>query len=233
MAARRARIDDGRGLTTRRGSPPDAVALGTVSYCMSEPPERVRLVGFTVGTTLAVVVAVFAAYRLRNAFVAAHQVFGWVVACAVVALLLDSLVGLLQRVLPRWISVIVVLLGGLAVLGVVLTGRGSRARQLARRARAGRPDGGPGPRGQVRLGGARRCGRPRPQPARAARPIGARGHRRARPRHPAHLPGHGDPDAVPARLRPPLRRRRDRAGRRPVTAGRVARGRRARGDTRP
>jgi predicted PurR-regulated permease PerM len=89
---------------------------------MSEPPERVRLVGFTVGTTLAVVVAVFAAYRLRNAFVAAHQVFGWVVACAVVALLLDSVVGLLQRVLPRWVSVIVVLLGGLAVLGAVLTG---------------------------------------------------------------------------------------------------------------
>ena len=89
---------------------------------MSEPPERVRLVGFTVGTTLAVVVAAFAAYRLRNAFVAAHQVLGWVVACAVVALLLDSLVALLQRVLPRWLSVIVVLFGGLAVLGVVLTG---------------------------------------------------------------------------------------------------------------
>lgn len=89
---------------------------------MSEPPERVRLVGFTLGTTLAVVVAAFAAYRLRNAFVAAHQVLGWVVACAVVALLLDSLVALLQRVLPRWLSVIVVLFGGLAVLGVVLTG---------------------------------------------------------------------------------------------------------------
>ena len=212
-----ARIDDGRGLTTGRGSPPTAVAAGYGLMTMSEPPERVRLVGFTVGTTLAVVVAVFAAYRLRNAFVAAHQVFGWVVACAVVALLLDPLVGLLQRVLPRWISVIVVLLGGLAVLGVVLTGLvrelGNSLDELERAA----PTAARGLEDEydwaARVGVADRVHSLLDQLDRSVREDPSAG-----PRHRAHVPGHGNLDAVPPRLRPPLRQRCDRAVRRPVTA---------------
>lgn len=55
-------------------------------------------------------------------FVAAHRTVGWVIACAVVALLIDPLVDFVDRVLPRWISVIVVLLAVLSIVGTVTVG---------------------------------------------------------------------------------------------------------------
>ena len=45
---------------------------------------------------------------LRNMFVAAHR-RRWLVACTIVALLIDPLVDVVDRLLPRWLSVIVVL----------------------------------------------------------------------------------------------------------------------------
>ena len=62
-------------------------------------------------TAMLAVSAVVGAFLLRNAFVAAHRTVGWVVACSIVALLIEPLIGVLQRVLPRWLSVIVVLIG--------------------------------------------------------------------------------------------------------------------------
>ena len=56
-----------------------------------------RLVRFTPGAALLVTAAVVVAFLLRNAFVAAHQILGWVVACSLVALLIDPVVNLVQR----------------------------------------------------------------------------------------------------------------------------------------
>ena len=75
---------------------------------------RTRL---TVGSAALLVAAVLAAYVLQRTFVAAHQVLGWVVASSVVALLIDPLVDRVDRLLPRWLSIIVVLL---AVIGATI-----------------------------------------------------------------------------------------------------------------
>jgi predicted PurR-regulated permease PerM len=82
---------------------------------------RVRTVGLTQGAAFLVVGAVVAAFVLRNAFVAAHRTVGWVVACSIVAMLVDPLVGALQRHIPRWLSIVVVVLGSVAAfVGVVV-----------------------------------------------------------------------------------------------------------------
>ena len=65
------------------------------------------------------------AFVLADAFVAAHRTIGWVVACAIVALLIDPVVDLVHRVMPRWLAVIVVLIGLLAVIGAVAAGLAS------------------------------------------------------------------------------------------------------------
>lgn len=56
------------------------------------------------------------AYALRRGFVLAHRTLGWVVACSVVALLLDPLTQWLSRRLPR---VIAIMLSVLTIIGVV------------------------------------------------------------------------------------------------------------------
>jgi predicted PurR-regulated permease PerM len=81
-----------------------------------------RLVRFTPGAALVVTVAVFLAFIVRDAFVDAHQIVGWVVACSIVALLVDPVVNLVDKVLPRALSVIVVVLGMLALIVVVVAG---------------------------------------------------------------------------------------------------------------
>lgn len=84
--------------------------------------RRIWRVGLTPASAVLMVGAVVAAFVLRDAFVAAHRIVGWVVACAVVALLVGALVEIVERVLPRWMSVIVVLIGIFAVAGGVLAG---------------------------------------------------------------------------------------------------------------
>lgn len=82
----------------------------------------VRRVGLTPASAVLVVGAVVTAFVLRDAFVAAHRIVGWVVACAIVALLVSAVVDIVERSLPRWLSVIVVLLGVAVVIAVVSIG---------------------------------------------------------------------------------------------------------------
>lgn len=81
-----------------------------------------RTVGITQGAALLVVSAVAVAFVLRNAFVAAHRTVGWVVACSIVALLVDPLVNVLQRRIPRWLSIVVVVAGTATVFAGVVVG---------------------------------------------------------------------------------------------------------------
>ena len=83
---------------------------------------RVWRAGLTLASAALLVGAVVVAFVLRDAFVAAHRTVGWVIACAVVALLIDPLVDFVDRLLPRWIAVIVVLLAVLGVVGAVTVG---------------------------------------------------------------------------------------------------------------
>ncbi|HSP30380.1 MAG TPA: AI-2E family transporter [Ilumatobacteraceae bacterium] len=92
------------------------------SASASAPHVRVRRVGLTPASAVLIVGAVVTAFVLRDAFVAAHRIVGWVVACAIVALLVGALVDIVERRLPRWISVIVVLGGIFAVVGGVMAG---------------------------------------------------------------------------------------------------------------
>lgn len=94
----------------RAGAAPDRSGEGT------------RLVGITPSAALLVVAAVVSAFLLRDAFVAAHRTVGWVVACAIVALLIDPIVAAVQRHLPRWLSIVVVLVGVVGVIGAVVGG---------------------------------------------------------------------------------------------------------------
>jgi putative heme transporter len=101
---------------------------GSVAPSDTEQPSvttsstSVRRVGLTPTSAMLIVGAVVTAFVLRDAFVAAHRIVGWVVACAVVALLVGALVNIVERVLPRWASVIVVLVAVVAVVGGVLIG---------------------------------------------------------------------------------------------------------------
>ena len=83
---------------------------------------RVWHAGLTPLSAALIVGAVVTAFALRNMFVEAHRIVGWVVACAIVALLIDPLVDVVDRLLPRWISVIVVLLGVIAIVAGVTIG---------------------------------------------------------------------------------------------------------------
>jgi putative heme transporter len=95
----------------------------------TDPPavasaRRVRVwhAGLTPASAALIVGAVVTAFVLRNVFAEAHRIVGWVVACAIVALLIDPLVNVVDRVLPRWISVIVVLIGVVAIVAGVTIG---------------------------------------------------------------------------------------------------------------
>ena len=78
--------------------------------------------GLTPSAAVVVVGAVVAALAFANAFELAHRTVGWVVACSVVALLVDPVVDAVDRVLPRWLAVIVVLLGVLGVIAALVVG---------------------------------------------------------------------------------------------------------------
>lgn len=87
-----------------------------------QTPARRRgaeYVGLSAGSAALLVGAVVTAWVLRNAFVDSHRTVGWVVACSIVALLIEPLVGVVDRVLPRVLAVIVVLLAMVSVLGLV------------------------------------------------------------------------------------------------------------------
>ncbi|WP_162942125.1 AI-2E family transporter [Desertimonas flava] len=102
--------------------------------------DRTRLVGITPASAVLVVAAVVVAYLLRDAFVAAHRTVGWVVACSIVALLIDPVIGVLQRLLPRWLSVIAVLVGVVGVVGVVVAGLANEILNSIEDLRSAAPD---------------------------------------------------------------------------------------------
>ena len=91
-------------------------------------PSPAWRIGLTPGSAALLVGAVVTAFVLRDAFVAAHRTVGWIVACSVVALLIAPLVNRVDRVLPRWLSVIVVLLAMMTLLAGITVGLASDIR---------------------------------------------------------------------------------------------------------
>lgn len=90
---------------------------------MSQPFEpRARRWTLTPTSILIIVGAVFVAFLLRATIEVAHTTIGWVVACSVVAMLIDPVVGFVDRFLPRWLGVIAVVLAMLLVVGGVVIG---------------------------------------------------------------------------------------------------------------
>jgi predicted PurR-regulated permease PerM len=78
-----------------------------VDLASAPPPSAVRppwRIAILVGIAICVVVV------LRNVFVSAHQVLGWAVAAAVTAALLDPVVRLLDRSMPRAVAILVTFL---------------------------------------------------------------------------------------------------------------------------
>lgn len=86
------------------------------------PRATVLRAGLTPGAAVLLVAAVVTAFALADAFVLAHRTIGWVVACSIVALLIDPVVAVVDRVLPRWLAVIVVLIVVLTVVASVVIG---------------------------------------------------------------------------------------------------------------
>ncbi len=78
--------------------------------------------GLTPASAAVLVGAVVTAFVVADAFVLAHRTIGWVVACAVVALLIDPVVDAVARVVPRWIAVIAVVLVTVAVVATLVVG---------------------------------------------------------------------------------------------------------------
>jgi predicted PurR-regulated permease PerM len=85
-------------------------------------PARILRAGLTPGSAALLVAAVLAATAVANAFELAHRTIGWVVACSVVALLVDPIVGAVARVVPRWLAVVAVLLLMLAAISALVVG---------------------------------------------------------------------------------------------------------------
>ena len=104
---------------------PDARASASPNPTVHPPgSHRAAVVraGLTPGAAVLVVAAVVVALVLADAFVLAHRTIGWVVACSVVALLVDPVVTAVSRVVPRWLAVVVTLLGVLGVIAALVAG---------------------------------------------------------------------------------------------------------------
>ena len=127
------------------------------------PAKRVRVwhAGLTPASAVLIVGAVVAAFVLRNMFVEAHRIVGWVVACAIVALLIDELVDVVERVLPRWVSVIVVLLGVLTIVAGITIGVANNVLDSLDELQTNGAQGRRRARGTLRLGQRHRRRRPR------------------------------------------------------------------------
>jgi predicted PurR-regulated permease PerM len=86
------------------------------------PRAAVLRAGLTPGAAVLLVAAVVSGFALVGAFELAHRTAGWVIACSVVALLIDPVVDVVGRAVPRWIAVIIVLLAVLAVIAALVVG---------------------------------------------------------------------------------------------------------------
>ncbi len=65
----------------------------------------------TVGSVALLLTACVLALLLRNSFVSAHRQLGWAVACVVVAALLAPVVDLMDRRIPRWLALVITMIG--------------------------------------------------------------------------------------------------------------------------
>ena len=84
----------------------------------TEPPRRV--IRISARTAVLAVVAVVLAIMAQRLFVSAHQPLSWAVAAGIVAVLIDPVVDVLDRRLPRLLSVIIALLvAAAATWGVI------------------------------------------------------------------------------------------------------------------
>jgi putative heme transporter len=82
-------------------------------------PDGLRI---TPALAFAAVGAVLAAYILQRVFVLAHRTIGWVVACSVVALVIDPVVTWTSRRLPRGVAIISTIIA-LVVVAVAVVAR--------------------------------------------------------------------------------------------------------------
>jgi len=76
-------------------------------------------VGLSAGSAALLVGAAVVAWLVQGAFVDAHRPLGWVVACGLVALLIDPLVRALDRYLPRALAIVAVLLLVVSIIALV------------------------------------------------------------------------------------------------------------------
>ncbi len=88
----------------------------------SDAPRRGGAVRVTPALAFATVGAVLAAYVLQRVFVLAQRTVGWVIACSVVALVLDPVVQWLSRRLPRVVAVLLSIVA-LVVVAVAVVAR--------------------------------------------------------------------------------------------------------------
>lgn len=116
----------GDGDRRSRSAPTGARYRADVAAPDSSPvPRRVHeYVGLSAGSVALLVGAAVVAWLLQGAFVDAHRPLGWVVACTVVALLIDPLVRALDRYLPRALAIVAVLLAVLGMIALVGIGVG-------------------------------------------------------------------------------------------------------------
>jgi predicted PurR-regulated permease PerM len=89
---------------------------------VGQPRTAVLRAGLTPTSAAILVGAVVTAFVIADEFVVAHRTFAWVVACAVVALLIDPVVDAVARIMPRWIAVVAVVLVLLAVVATLVVG---------------------------------------------------------------------------------------------------------------
>jgi putative heme transporter len=104
-----------------------------------EPVASAR-VYVTTASILLTIAAVVVAIAARAVFMAAHRVIGWVIACVIVTVLIDPIVGFLSRYVKRAFAIILVLLGIVAVAGGLLTGTYENLRRQVDTLKEAAPD---------------------------------------------------------------------------------------------
>ena len=86
---------------------------------MPDAPRNRTRVRLTAATVIMIAASLLATLVVRNVFVEAHRIIGWAVACAVVATLIGPVVGLMSRVMPRLVALILVGIGIAALAGLL------------------------------------------------------------------------------------------------------------------
>lgn len=95
--------------------------------------RELRHVRLSVRSTVLIVGAVLSVFALRNAFVASQRVLGWAVAAAIAAVLVEPIVGVLGRWIPRVAAVLLTfVVAGSAIAGLVFGSIDDLDREIGR-----------------------------------------------------------------------------------------------------